>query len=113
MTGMAPRPYDGDRAGSARSEASALERPVPSVSAIVPLFNEQTTVARVVETLAASRLIEEVICVDDGSTDESRAVLEAFGEQIVLVACGSNGRALAEGLGRARRVPLGAARSAS
>jgi polyisoprenyl-phosphate glycosyltransferase len=93
------------RGAPAQRRRPPLERPVPSVSAIVPLFNEQTTVARVVETLAASRLIEEVICVDDGSTDESRAVLEAFGERIVLVACGSNGgkgQALADGLSRAR-----------
>jgi glycosyltransferase involved in cell wall biosynthesis len=81
-----------------------VERPVQSVSAIVPLFNEQKTVGQVVETLAASRLIQEVICVDDGSTDDSRAILEALGGRIHLVARGSNGgkgRALAEGLSRA------------
>ena len=41
----------------------------PSVSAIVPVFNEEMTVARIVVALHASPLIGEIICVDDGSTD--------------------------------------------
>lgn len=82
-----------------------MERVALSVSAIVPVFNEQKTVAAVVTALHASPLIDEIICVDDGSTDGSRAILEAFGEAIVLLALptnGGKGRALAEGIRHAR-----------
>jgi glycosyltransferase involved in cell wall biosynthesis len=55
------------------------------VSAIVPVFDEETTVKKVVEVLLASHLINEVICVNDGSSDGSLAVLETFGKQITLI----------------------------
>ena len=48
--------------------------------------------------------IDTVICVNDGSTDRSRAVLREFGDRIVLVDLQPNqgkGRALAEGIRRA------------
>jgi glycosyltransferase involved in cell wall biosynthesis len=41
------------------------------ISLIVPIFNEQDTVARVVDFLLSTSLFIEVICVDDGSTDQS------------------------------------------
>ncbi|MGO9178981.1 MAG: glycosyltransferase family 2 protein [Candidatus Limnocylindrales bacterium] len=55
-----------------------MERVALSVSAIVPVFNEQKIVAAVVTALHASPLIDEIICVDDGSSDGSRAILEAL-----------------------------------
>jgi hypothetical protein len=75
-----------------------------TTSAIVPVFNEQLTVGAVVETLLSSSLVDEVVCVNDGSTDESLAVLRRFGDRIVLVDLPSNhgkGYALAEGVRRA------------
>jgi hypothetical protein len=44
------------------------------VSAIVPVFNEEKTVAKVVKTLVKSSLVNEVICINDGSTDKSPAI---------------------------------------
>lgn len=75
------------------------------ISAIVPVFNEQRTVARVVETLLECGLIDEVLCINDGSTDRSLEVLRQFGDRIVLVDLQPNrgkGHALAEGIRRAR-----------
>jgi glycosyltransferase involved in cell wall biosynthesis len=76
-----------------------------SVSAIVPVYNEAKTVALVVETLLGCPSIDEVICVDDGSTDASPAILRRFGSAIVLVElpanCGKGG-ALAAGIRIAR-----------
>jgi len=72
------------------------------VSAIVPVFNEEKTVGKVVETLLASPIVDEVVCVDDGSKDKSRAVLtESFGERIRLITFRQNrgkGAALAAGV---------------
>ena len=71
------------------------------MSAIVPVFDEETTVKKVVEALLASNLIDEVICVNDGSSDDSLAILETFGEQITLIDLKQNqgkGNALAAGI---------------
>jgi glycosyltransferase involved in cell wall biosynthesis len=75
--------------------------PLPCVTAIVPIYNEQSTVARVVEAVLASGLVAEVICVNDGSTDRSLDVLRGFGDRIVLRDLernGGKGHALAEGV---------------
>lgn len=74
----------------------------PNVSAIVPLLNEEKTIANVVQQLLASPLIEEVICViDDGSVDNSRTILQSFGNKITLLDIGKNkgkGHAMCKGI---------------
>ena len=45
------------------------------VSVVVPVFNEAATVGQVVEELLALSLRLEILLVDDGSTDDSPAVL--------------------------------------
>lgn len=57
----------------------------PFTSVIVPVHNAQKTVAKVVTTLLASDLVDEVVCVDDGSTDDSLSILRSFGRKIVLI----------------------------
>jgi len=41
------------------------------ISALVPVFNEEMAVAGVVDSLLQCGLIDEVVCVNDGSTDRS------------------------------------------
>ncbi|HEX6660285.1 MAG TPA: glycosyltransferase family 2 protein [Sphingomicrobium sp.] len=50
-------------------------RNIQSIEAIVPAFNEESCVARTVVGLLRNRYIRRVICVDDGSTDRTAAVL--------------------------------------
>jgi len=72
-----------------------------SVSAIVPVFNEEKTVAGVVQALLKSDLIDEVIVVNDGSTDKSSAILKRFKDKIKLIDLGKNrgkGFALTRGI---------------
>ncbi len=72
-----------------------------TVSAIVPVYNEEKTVAKLVETLLASPLIREVICINDGSTDRSLAILQKFQPRIKLINLRRNhgkGFALAAGI---------------
>jgi glycosyltransferase involved in cell wall biosynthesis len=76
-----------------------------TVSAIVPVFDEETTIKKVVEALLASNLIDEVICVNDGSSDDSLAILVTFGELITLIDLKQNqgkGNALATGIREAQ-----------
>lgn len=75
-----------------------------TVSAIVPVFNEEKTVAKVIEALLKNPLIDEVIAVNDGSADKSLKILKQFGDKITLVDLKKNhgkGFALASGVKRA------------
>jgi glycosyltransferase involved in cell wall biosynthesis len=78
----------------------------PLTSAIVPVHNARGTLVKVVETLLASDVVDEVVCIDDGSTDDSLAILRSFGRKIVLVEPRlpphvGKGDALAEGIWKA------------
>ena len=76
-----------------------------TVSAIVPMYDEETTVGGVVNALLNSNLIDEVICVNDGSTDHSLAILRTFEGRITLIDLEQNrgkGYALAVGIREAK-----------
>lgn len=57
------------------------------VSVVIPTHNDEATIAETVESVFAQRLDGgfEVIVVNDGSTDGTRAVLEKFGEGIRVI----------------------------
>jgi glycosyltransferase involved in cell wall biosynthesis len=58
-----------------------------SVSVVIPTYNRRDTVSRAIESvLAQTRPADEIIVVDDGSTDDSQSLLtERFGSQISYV----------------------------
>lgn len=73
------------------------------VSCIVPAYNEAPRIAAVLATLIAHPLIDEVIVVDDGSTDATAAVTSGIAG-IRLLRQSANGgktRALAAGIAAA------------
>ncbi|MGD9840724.1 MAG: glycosyltransferase family 2 protein [Candidatus Bipolaricaulis sp.] len=53
------------------------------VSAIIPAFNEAERIAAVLAPLTSSPAVDEVIVVDDGSTDATSAEAERFGVRVV------------------------------
>ena len=57
------------------------------VSVIIPVFNGEATIAGTLESVFAQRFGGqfEVIVVNDGSTDATRAVLENFGDRIRVI----------------------------
>ena len=51
----------------------------PQVSIIVPVYNVKDCLSRCLNSILAQTLKEwECICVDDGSTDSSRAILDEY-----------------------------------
>lgn len=57
----------------------------PEVTVLVPALNEQETIGEVVTRLLALPLRCQVIVIDDGSTDQTAAILGGFGDQIEVV----------------------------
>jgi polyisoprenyl-phosphate glycosyltransferase len=76
--------------------------PIPDVSVVLPCYNERAhvelEVKRIRAALDAAGLRHEVICVDDGSTDGTREVLQAI-EGIRTILLPRN-----QGSGTARRI---------
>lgn len=48
------------------------------LSVIIPAFNEKATVAEIVQRVRAVELADEIIVVDDGSTDGTRDILQSL-----------------------------------
>jgi len=71
------------------------------VSVVMPVYNGQDTIAAAVESALAQRCEDgfEVIVVNDGSTDGTRAVLEKFGARIRVIDQANAGPALARNTG--------------
>jgi glycosyltransferase involved in cell wall biosynthesis len=56
----------------------------PKFSVIIPDYNNGETLARAIESiLAQSYPAHEIIVIDDGSQDDSRAVAEAYGTSVI------------------------------
>lgn len=74
---------------------------------VMPVFNEEATVARVVRSVLEQAVVGELIVVDDGSTDGTPGILAGLAggdPRMVLVSPGKNegkGAALAQGFARA------------
>ena len=49
----------------------------PCLSVVMPVFNEVATVVDVIKAVLAQRLVQQLVVVDDASTDGSREKLEA------------------------------------
>jgi len=70
------------------------------VSAIIPARNEEASIARAVESVAAQPEIGEVIVVDDQSTDRTGAILAELAFAHTEAENSEYGRCAAAGLGR-------------
>ncbi|HUO67213.1 MAG TPA: glycosyltransferase family A protein, partial [Gammaproteobacteria bacterium] len=72
----------------------------PTVSCVVPAYNAERYVARALESvLEQSRPPDEIIVVDDGSTDGTAAVLESYGSRLRVVHQENSGPAAARNRG--------------
>ncbi len=77
---------------------------IKKVSVIVPVYNEEKTIANVVKTLLSNNLVNQVICVNDGSTDKTQTILKSFKDKILFIDFKINrgkGFALSQGIKKA------------
>jgi len=63
----------------------SLTPPSPAVSIILPAYNEQDTLAQVIDRLLDLPLDKEVIVVDDHSTDNTWSIAASYGDRIVAI----------------------------
>jgi peptidoglycan/xylan/chitin deacetylase (PgdA/CDA1 family)/spore germination protein YaaH len=64
-------------AGERRRRRTRPRGPLPSVTALIPAFNEALVIERTIESVLASDVPVEVVVIDDGSTDGTAAVVAA------------------------------------
>ena len=62
-----------------------MQKSLSVVSVIIPVYNARETVARCLESvLSQTYPALEVLAVDDGSTDESLAILREFEQRSIV-----------------------------
>lgn len=72
---------------------------INNISAIVPAFNEEGRIQEVISILKLVDLIDEIVVVNDGSTDKTAEVSKNFGARVVNLSENSGkGGALAAGV---------------
>lgn len=94
-----------DAKPSKRHRAEHLNHPPHFITAIVPFYNEERTIIQVVQKLLQNPLIDEIICVNDASTDESVQKLRRFAHKIKIINLKKNkgkGYALVQGIKNAK-----------
>src|SRR5262245_36251444 len=80
------------------------------VSVIIAAYNAEAYLAETIESVLGQTVPpDEVIVIDDGSTDGTRGVLDRFGDRIVALAQANSGQAVAvnRGLATARGELIG------
>lgn len=70
------------------------------ISAIIPAFNAERTIARALHSvLAQTRPADEIIVIDDGSTDNTADAVRAFGDRVRLITQANAGVSVARNTG--------------
>ena len=74
----------------------------PKVSVVIPAHNEEPTIGGVVSALKGPSVVDEIIVIDNCSTDDTTAVAAAAGAQVIHVPELGYGRAMKAAVAAAR-----------
>src|SRR5690606_21147062 len=66
-----------------RREQNRIGGRIMAVAVIIPAFNEERTVGRVIRAARNSPGISQIIVVNDGSTDRTAAIAEKAGAKVI------------------------------
>ena len=70
------------------------------ISAVIPAYNSQEHIARAIDSvLAQTRPADEIIVVDDGSTDKTADVVRGYGDKVILIQQENGGVSVARNTG--------------
>lgn len=83
---------------TASTPAAGSNRPAERVAAIIPAHNEQETIAEVVGVARACRHVDEVIVVDNVSSDQTAQRAQEAGARVISSTTLGKGEAMAEGV---------------
>lgn len=84
---------------STTANASATQTDLPTFSVIIPVFNREKFVGAAIESALAQEMRpQQIIVVDDGSTDQSLKIIEGYGDAVVLYRQANSGCAAARNL---------------
>ncbi|HEX6165570.1 MAG TPA: glycosyltransferase [Acidimicrobiales bacterium] len=87
------RMYQGDH--------SPQQPPRPTVTAVIPAWNEAQTIGAVVYAALDARLVDEVVVVDNASTDQTATVAATHGARVVCEPVAGKGEAMRTGVAAA------------
>jgi glycosyltransferase involved in cell wall biosynthesis len=88
----------GERLG-AREDRTTVTT-VGSISVVIPCFDKGPWIGDTIRSaLAQTRPVDEVIVIDDGSTDDSAAIAESFGPPVKVVRQANQGESVARNRG--------------
>ena len=72
----------------------------PTITAVIPAYNSAAHIERAIDSaLAQTRPADEIIVVDDGSTDATAAIVRSYGDKVHLVQQANAGAAAARNTG--------------
>ncbi len=74
-----------------------MSKPRPHISVIIAALNEEAAIAKVIDSVPKD-LVDEIVVVDNGSTDRTAEVASAAGARVVTEAVRGYGRAFRAGL---------------
>ncbi len=55
-----------------------------NVSSVIPVFNEKQTIEEIIRRVKAVNMVNEIVIVDDGSTDGTREILENYKDDPIV-----------------------------